>query len=67
MWISGNRRYDGVKASHLPLKRKKRPVVEPPASSKILGEDRHIGLIFVHCSKAHCNNNLHGRSTFFAR
>jgi hypothetical protein len=66
MWISSNTRNDRVKSGPSGAGMKKEAGSELPASSKILGEDRHIGLIFVHCSKADCNNNLHERSTFFA-
>jgi hypothetical protein len=37
---------------------KKRAGACTPALSQILGEDRHVGVIVVHCNKTNCNRNF---------
>jgi hypothetical protein len=43
---------------------KKRAGAFAPALSQILGEDRHVGLIVVHCNKDNCKCFLNPDSTF---
>ncbi|MFZ4688798.1 MAG: hypothetical protein ACOYLS_06150 [Polymorphobacter sp.] len=55
------------KGAKTPENHEKRAGVFTPARKSILGEDRHIGLIFVHCNTDFCNAKNTDRPNYFTR